>query len=41
MALDALFGKKFKLATSDKFDEYMKALGNWFFHLLIYVFLVI
>lgn len=28
MALEALFGKKYKLASSDKFDEYMKALGK-------------
>ncbi|KAF7285789.1 fatty acid binding protein isoform X1 [Rhynchophorus ferrugineus] len=27
MGLDSIFGKKFKLSTSEKFDEYMKALG--------------
>jgi len=27
MALDGLLGKKYKLSSSDKFDEYMKALG--------------
>ncbi|XP_019875794.1 probable fatty acid-binding protein isoform X2 [Aethina tumida] len=27
MVLDSIFGKKYKLETSEKFDEYMKALG--------------
>lgn len=29
MALDGFFGKKFKLETSDNFDNYMKALGEF------------
>lgn len=29
MALDGFFGKKFKLETSDNFDNYMKALGKF------------
>lgn len=31
MPLAAMFGKKYKLEKSEKFDEYMKALGNIFF----------
>lgn len=27
MALDSVLGKKYKLEKSEKFDEYMKALG--------------
>ncbi|ENN72097.1 fatty acid-binding protein, liver [Dendroctonus ponderosae] len=27
MALEAILGKKYKLASSEKFDEYMKAVG--------------
>lgn len=34
MVLDGIFGKKYKLETSEKFDEYMKALGKLFFVLV-------
>ena len=29
--IKGLLGKSYKLSTSDKFDEYMKALGGFFF----------
>lgn len=38
MALDSLLGKKYKLATSEKFDEYMKALGKYGFSSLLPVY---
>lgn len=31
--MDAFLNKKYKLATSDNFDEYMKALGEWFLNI--------
>lgn len=29
MALDAFVGKKYKLESSENFDEYMKAVGKY------------
>lgn len=38
--VDSIFGKKYKLESSDKFDEYMKALGKEFSLLILITFAI-